>query len=387
MTDAAPELSWRAVCARRVERHFLGAPQPDSAPADVASVVCGIQAQVLTAAELALGVRCAGATRAAIQHALWTERSLVKTYGPRGTVHLLATRDLPLWLGALSALPAAPGALPEAVRLTPEQTEVVIAAIADALADDELTVEELTAAVVARAGAWAGDLVMPAFGGMWPRWRQAMALAAYRGALCFGPNRGRMVTYTSPRRWQPGLHPTEGQDGLAELLRRYLHAYGPATPQQFAQWLAAPVGWAARLFERLSDRLQAITVDGERTWVVSGDTGAPAAPPQGVRLLPYFDAYVVGAHPRARLFPGPAATRALAGGQAGNFPVLLVDGVVGGIWHHRRAGRRIALTVEPLVELSAAQRHELDAQAAWVGAFLGGTSTLTIGPVTLRAHA
>jgi hypothetical protein len=45
----------------------------------------------------------------------------------------------------------------------------------------------------------------------------------------------------------------------------------------------------------------------------------------------YFDTFVVGGQPRERLYPGPAATRALTpAGQAGNYPVLLVDGVVGG---------------------------------------------------------
>ena len=45
-----------------------------------------------------------------------------------------------------------------------------------------------------------------------------------------------------------------------------------------------------------------------------------------MRLLPYFDAYVVGSHPREVVFPGRAYERALSGGQAGNFPVVLVDG-------------------------------------------------------------
>jgi hypothetical protein len=57
-------------------------------------------------------------------------------------------------------------------------------------------------------------------------------------------------------------------------------------------------------------------------------------------LLPYFDAYVIGCHPRATLFPACRGKRALTGGQAGNVPVLLVDGVVAGVWHQRRSGRR-----------------------------------------------
>ena len=121
--------------------------------------------------------------------------------------------------------------------------------------------------------------------------------------------------------------------------------------------------------------------------MVAGDTTAPAAAPEGIRLLPYFDAYAVGCHPRELVFPGVAAQRALTGGQAGNVPVMLVGGVVGGIWHQRRAGRTLELTVEPLIRLTAAQRRELDDRARRIGQFLEGTPQLTIGAVTAGPHA
>src|ERR671914_1518089 len=57
-------------------------------PSDIASVLCGAHAQVLSAAELSIGRRIAGATRADVQRAHWEDRTLVKTFGPRGTVHL-----------------------------------------------------------------------------------------------------------------------------------------------------------------------------------------------------------------------------------------------------------------------------------------------------------
>ncbi len=384
----APPVSWAEVCARRLDRHALSVPLQDARPADVAGALCGAHAQVLSAAELSIGLRIAGITRAAVQDALWTERSLVKTFGPRGTVHLLPTQDLPLWTGALSAIPPSPSGFAQHVRLTPTQTDEVVAAIAVALEDAALTVDELSEAVIAATGPWAGDLVMPAFQGMWPRWRQAITVAAHRGALCFGPNRGRNVTYTHPRRWLPGFRPAEGQTALAALVRRYLSAYGPATPQHFAQWLGAPRRWATELFAALCADLQPVEVAGARAWLVAGDATMPAMAPRGVRLLPYFDAYVVGCQPRLLLFPGPAAARALSpSGQAGNYPVLLIDGVVAGVWHQRRSGRRLVITVEPFDRLTAAQRRELDGQVERIGAFLDGTPQLTIGPVAAGAHA
>lgn len=82
-----------------------------------------------------------------------------------------------------------------------------------------------------------------------------------------------------------------------------------------------------------------------------------------------------------------AYTRALAGGQAGNFPVLLVDGTAAGVWHQRRSGRRIAVTVEPLTPLTAGQLRELEAEVARVGGVLEGNAELTVGTVTVGAHA
>jgi hypothetical protein len=387
-STASASLTWSGVTARRMARHALTEPATDLGPADIAGVLCGAHAQVLSAAELSIGRRIAGATRVDVQRALWEDRTVVKSFGPRGTVHLLSTADLPMWTGALSALPASVPMHPEPVRFTPEQADEVIAAIGDALADTELTVDELTAAIVDRTGPWAGERTMEAFQDRWPRWRQLTSTAAHRGVLCFGPNRGRNVTYTNPHRWLPGFRPDDGDAALHTLVTCYLHAYGPATPQHFARWLAIPPRRAVDLFDELDGDLEHVELDGEPGWVIAGDTATPPQPHRGVRLLPYFDAFVVAGQPRERLFPGPAATRGLTpAGQAGNYPVLLVDGVVGGVWHQRRTGRKLAITVEPLRDLTAAHRRELDDEVELVGAVMEATPTLTVGTVTVGPHA
>jgi hypothetical protein len=307
-------------------RHALAEPATNLSAADIAGVLCGAHAQVLSAAELSIGRRIAGATRAEVQRALWQDRTLVKTFGPRGTIHLLPAADLPMWTGALSAVPSPAPTHPDGIRFTPAQAQEVIAAIGDALADAELTVGELTGAIADRVGPWAVEPTMEAFQGKWPRWRQLTSAAAHRGMLCFGPGRGRTVTYTSPRRWLPGFRPADGEPALRTLLSRYLYAYGPAAPGHFARWLGVPPGYAAGLFGTLADDLERVELDGEPAWTLAGDTATPPGPCRGVRLLPYFDSYAVAGQPRDRLYPGPAATRALTpAGQAGNYPVLLVD--------------------------------------------------------------
>jgi hypothetical protein len=388
--DARVTLGWDHVSARRLERAGLAAPL-DAAPADVVVAMCGAHAQVATAAELSIALRIDGdITRTEVRN----DTGLVKTFGPRGTVHLLPGRDLSWWTAALAAVPRGADPMPEPARMTKQQTEDVIAAVGEALlADDrELTIEELTEEVVSRVGTWAGDLVMPAFQGMWPRWRQALSLAGRQGVLCFGRSpRGRKVTYTHPVRLVPGFRPAEStRDSLAELVRRYLHAYGPGTAEDFAKWLAAPRRWATDLFASIGGTgvIEDVPVAwGGTAWQLAGEEAAPTEPPHGVRLLPYFDAYGIACQPRRLLFPGRAYERALAGGQAGNFPVLLVDGIAAGVWHQRRSGRHIDITVEALTRLSRAHRDELAMEVERVGRILEGVPRLTVGPVTVGPHA
>jgi hypothetical protein len=383
--SSGPEFSWAEVCARRLERHWLAAPSENGSPADVVRAMCGAHAQVITAAELSVGMRTSGTTVAEVRRALWNDATLVKAFGPRGTVHLLPANDFALWTAALGAIP--PAAAPGGGFLTAVQTDKVVEAIAEALGAGDLSVDELGEAVIGRTGAWAGELVIPAFQGMWPRWRAALATAGSRGVLCFGPNRGRLVTYRSPASIMPGFRPADAASALAWLVRSYLRAYGPATSAHFAQWLGASRSWAAEVFDALAGELAPATVEGAPAWVAGGDTRKATAKPSGIRLLPYFDAYVVGGHPRNRLFPGEASKRALARGQAGNFPVLLVDGVVGGVWHLRRSGRGVEVTVEPFGRLLPAQVDELASQAVRIGTFLESESRLTLGPVNAGGHA
>lgn len=375
-------VAWEDANERRLARHGLTAPLVSLT--DAATAMAGVHAQVMTAAEVSVAMRVDGATRTDVTEALWEERSLVKTFGPRGTVHVLTASELPWWCAALGSVPRSGGHAP-GVRLQPEETEAVVAALDEVLREGDHTTEELDARVAAACGPWAAEESMPAFGGFWPRWRQALGVAAVRGVLCFGPNRGRRVAYASPSRWlsDPVLPPPE--EAQLALLRAYLTAYGPATPAHLAQWLAAPPGWATELFSRAD--LEEVELAGSPAWVWPGDTGfdAPSAPP--VRLLPYFDAFQVGSQPRGLLFPGRAAERALARTQAGNYPVLLLDGVVGGVWHQKRSGRRLAVTVEPLGRLSAAQRRALEDEVARIGQVQEAQVELAVGPVAVGPHA
>ncbi|WP_156337263.1 DNA glycosylase AlkZ-like family protein [Paenibacillus dakarensis] len=78
-------------------------------------------------------------------------------------------------------------------------------------------------------------------------WPDALTIAGIRGALCYGPNRGRKVTYISTKCHLGEFSTMDGHTALIQFVKHYLYAYGPATSQQFAKWLSAPPQWAAEL--------------------------------------------------------------------------------------------------------------------------------------------
>src|SRR5438874_8607586 len=89
-------LTWSQVWQRRLAHHWLARPASRDRMLDVVAGMCGVHAQVMGSSELSLGMRVDGFTRENLYTALWETRSLVKTYGLRGTLHIFPSRELGL---------------------------------------------------------------------------------------------------------------------------------------------------------------------------------------------------------------------------------------------------------------------------------------------------
>ena len=307
--------------------------------------MAGGHAQVMSAVEVSLALRVADTTRTDVAAALWEERSLVKTFGPRGTVHVLPAADLPWWLAALGLGAEAPAATPRASGCCPTRPTRSWRRSTRRCARRTAPPRSSTRTSPRRA----------ARGRPRSRWRRSAASGRGGGwrsvrRRCAGCSAsGRTAAARSPTRARAAGCPTsrcpDPAEAQLELLRAYLTAYGPATPAHLARWLATSPAWTSQLFERAD--LEEVELDGEPAWVWRGDTAFDAPEAPAVRLLPYFDAFQVGSQPRALLFPGRASERALAGAQAGNYPVvaarrrggwgLAPEAVRQAVGRHRRA--------------------------------------------------
>src|SRR5262250_3169651 len=137
--------TWSRAAAWRVGRQYLVERAPAGSLLAVASRICGLHAQLMSSAELSVWARVEKLDRRAVQRALWEERTLVKTWAMRGTLHLLPAEELTMWHGGLatSRRYLRANAWKKHFGITLAELEQISAAIAAALEGQVLTREAL----------------------------------------------------------------------------------------------------------------------------------------------------------------------------------------------------------------------------------------------------
>jgi hypothetical protein len=343
---------WRIARSRLVER------APRRLLEAVASEICGVQAQVMSSAEQALWTRVEGASPARVKEALWERRSLVKTWAMRGALHLLAADDWPLFAGAAATRDhyRKPSWL-RGFQISATELDRLLAGVTDALGSEPLTKVELAETV---GGAMGKRLLSG--------WGEHLKLVAYQGGLCFGPNRGRNVTFVRPSVWLRRKATLDPQEALAELARRYVHAYGPATHEDFAVWWHMTPTAARKLFAELD--LAEVAVDGEPRWALRDDVDAIAecGLDGRVRLLGGFDALTIAWRPREGSFVPDGYLPRVSRTAGWISPIVLARGRAAGMWEPKRRGQRVEVQIEPFVRVN---RRGVEAEARKLADFYG----------------
>lgn len=369
MTQSAAELHPSRVSAFRLSRHHLDG-QGAAQAARVALDVGGIQAQVMSAAELALRARSQHLSRDDIQAALWEERSLIKTVSMRGTLHLLPTAEFPVYVSALrrSRLRIM-GQIMARYGVTRKEADLVNRTVLELLADGPLSRPELTERILARcrvgkkARAWFEQ-------SWWGVTREAMVV----GKVCYGPDQGRNVTLMLVDDWLPRQDPVPEEDARRAFLRRYLSAYGPASAKDFSKWAGITVPEARATCRLLKDELIRVRWDHRRGWLLQQDLEVLRQIPvkrQSVRLLGHFDSYLLG-HADTDHLVDTARYKRVYRNAGWISPVVLRNGRVIGVWSQKRRAQRILLEIEPFERLSQRIRSMIRKEAESLGKFLYG---------------
>lgn len=363
-------------------RHRLARPDAsprEASPEDVAATMIGLHSSDPTTVFLSAWARLDGFEPRDLEEALYERRSLVRMLGMRRTMFVVP-RDLAAVMHEACTEALVPAQRRRLVRLLEDQgvcrpgagerwLDRVAAATLDALhVRGEATARELTKDVP--------DLGRKLTFGQGKTWGATVGVSTR--VLFLLATEGRIVRarplggWTSSQyRWAPTeawlgepLAAVDHAEACAELLRRWLRAFGPATSTDIRWW----TGWTARLAKDTLRAVDAVEVglqDGTG-YVLPDDVQTTEEAEPWVALLPSLDPTVMGWKDRA-WYVGDHVSELFDGnGNAG--PTVWADGRAVGGWVQRPDGEIVVALLETL---DRATRERIDAErdrlCSWLG--------------------
>ena len=282
----------------------------------------GLQDSMPRAALLSIHARVEATTPDA-----WEDSALVQVWGPRFSAYVVAAEDRAVF--TLGRLP-----------------------------DD--------AAGLARAEGTADRLEAFLAGRRMPFGEAGRGVGAVPNSLRYAAPTGRVLIRwdgaRQPLVWTVPAPTTEPRAARTELLRRYLHTFGPGTLAGCLRWAGLRATRGRATFVALVPSLVPVRTPVGDAWILAEDEPVfrkPPAAPAPTRLLPSGDAYFLLQGPDRELLVPDAARRAQLWPSRVWPGALLVGGEAAGIW--RRADERVV--IEPWRTLTAAEREAVGAEA------------------------
>lgn len=379
--ETSLEIPLESVRAFRLERQQLVERAPRQRLVQVTSAIIGAQAQMASAGFLSLGVRISDLTETDVLHALHRSKTLVRMWGPRGTVHIHAARDLD-WLRPAWAPTDSHWQRWEAyMGVSRERYQELKGEILALLERGPLP----RAAIRAALGGSSVPRNEPgdpskAWGQLFDSWGGVFFVLTREGHVVFGPSRGNETHFVRVDRWWrgrryesvEGLPEAARQQADVEMLRRYLRCYGPGSEADFRYWAGFKGPRVPAAFHALRDELVGVRVGRSSQWLLRRDLRALSAAKEraAVRLLPHFDTLLTGHRDKSWLLPPRYRTRVVrAAGWV--YPTALVDGAIVGTWLPRQDRSGFWVEFHPFQKTSAETRARLADEAREVARFVG----------------
>lgn len=364
--------------ARLGVRHLLARGAKVASLADAARALVVFHATDPATVFLQAWARMAESSPAAIEHDLYQEPTVLRMLAMRRTLFLVPLPDVPMVFAAGSR-DVAERERPRTLKLLADGGSTPYPA------DHFAELEELALAAIRERG----EVSTTELRGLDPRLAERVTLArgkSYQGTMAVisrvvhhlaldgrtGRGRPRGTWVSGQFRWSPierwfpsGIPPLPIEEARAELVRRWLRAFGPGTRDDIRWW----TGWTVGLTRAALDAIGAVEVgldDGAVGYVLADDMEPVEPPPPWVALLPALDATTMGWSGRD-WYLGPHRPQLFdTAGNAG--PTIWVDGRIVGGWAQRRSGEVVPRLLE---DVGAETKRRIEAEAARLEAWIG----------------
>jgi hypothetical protein len=333
-------------------------------PADVVTWFGAMQAQDYLGALWAVGLRSKQADEATVEQAI-AEKTIVRTWPMRGTIHFVAAEDARWMLELLT-----PRVLSRNVwRL--KQLELDEAVLASSR---KLFIKALKGGKQIRRDALYTLLEKAGISTAGQRGIHILGQLAQEGLICSGARQGKQHTFTLLDEWAPNAKRMERDEALAELARRYFTSHGPATLQDFIWWSGLTTKDAKAAVEMAKQHLVQEVIEQQTYWLSSSTASGKDKSPVA-HLLPTYDEYTVAYKDRsAVLNPSYAARKDSGNGIFSS--IIALDGQIIGTWKRTLKKGQVVISANLFTKVSKAENQALATAANRYGEFLGMTAIL-----------
>ena len=341
--------------------------------------LCGLHAQVPATPYFSLWNRVENFQKASLDKALYEDKTLVKVWCMRGTLHLIPSQDLPVYNQALKRMWFEHhGRFMRAPEWPPaeERKKVIHPRIVEALAQRPLTRRELNDKV--RGSLKDGSLP---YDRLFSGWGGVLKETGYEGMTVHAQPRGRESCFARLDKWLPNvdLDKVDEEEAQERLLLKYLRGYGPATQQDFALWSGLIADDAKGAIENASSLLNEVGVEGvkgrflllkeDRKTLESLDPDKEAPP----RLLPKYDSLLLGHKDRTRIIQEEHRKNVFKPKVGDIAATILVNGRIAGTWRHKRTKKTLTIIVKPFEKMSREDMKQAESEAKELSQFMGLT--------------
>ena len=369
MKPAALHITARQACDFALMRG--GISQPFDNPLTAVHAMIAVQAQYAASIPFAIHARCPSAPYTWTDRALARERSLVKTWCLRGTLHALAADDLALMVGSFG----------ERYHLAIERVMLRMCDMDTAAwyRVEQDTLHALTAGPLDRTALHAA---VPRLRDVpWAGWGEDVKGLAYQGDLLMVGSKGARPVFARRDNWLPDLRfrPRTRIKSLEELLARYLRTFAPATLTDFAHWTGLPIATVRETVVRATRLVVSVAVEGRNSSLLAlaEDVDVlqkPLPDVPAVTLLPKFDALLLAWKDPSRVLDG--GDRGAVFRPAGQIEaVILLRGHAAATWRVKQTPSSMHVTVTPLQRVGVVARRQVEAAFEGLGAWTGARST------------
>jgi len=383
-------VSWKQVAAFRLGRHRLSKQTSLAALSSVPGDMAGAQAQVLLAGQMSIWPRVKGARLRDVDSALWRDRSLVRAWGMRGTMFLLPSEELSVFVRG-SARRAAynlnwtirhSGSKEDVDRLLDRVAEILEEPRTRTHLAKMLTESHRYKTKSKAAGGWGDKRKVPhvKVGTISLSMGFLLHIIGARDVICSGPNQGTEASYVCADKWIKNWRDTPQERAERELLVKYLKANGPATINDFALWEGLYMKDAKDIWSKEAENIVEVDVEGSKAGILESDLSeleSAKIDEPVVRLVPYFDSFLLGHKSHLNIVDEKNRKRVYRS-QGWVSPVVLVDGRALGVWSHVQKKDDLEVRVTPFSKLSSQVSDRVKEEASDLGRFLECSSVNTV---------